>query len=92
MWPDEEAGKKRSLEEHQSVWGTVQWERLCRRRLTQANKEVENGISLCGVPSSGRDYVAGGRGRQIKKLRTTSVCVGYRPVGEIMSPGEGAGK
>ena len=58
----------------------------------QANKEVENDISLCGVPSSGRDYVAGGRGRQIKKLRTASVCVGYRVVGEIMSPEIDAGK
>ena len=74
------------------MWGTVQWERLCRRRLTQANIEVENNVSLCGVPSNGRDYVAGGRREQKKKLRITSVCVGYRPVGEIMSPEEGAGK
>ena len=71
--------------------GTVQWERLCRRRKAQAKKEVENDINLCGVPSSGRDYVAEGRRRYIKKLRTIFISVGYRPVGEIMSPEEGAG-
>ena len=74
------------------MWGTVQWERLCRRGKGQVNKKVENDINLCGVTSSGRDYVAGGRRRQIKKLRTTSTCVGYSPVGEIMSPDEEAGK
>ena len=58
----------------------------------QANKEVENNISLCVVPSSGRDYIAGERREKIKKLRITSVCVGYSPVGEIMSPDEEAGK
>ncbi|KAK3739462.1 hypothetical protein RRG08_062542 [Elysia crispata] len=42
-------------------------------------KQAENVINLCGVPSSGRDDVAGERRRQIKKLRTTSVCVGYPP-------------
>ncbi|KAK3757750.1 hypothetical protein RRG08_066128, partial [Elysia crispata] len=35
--------------------GVFMWR--CRRRKAQANKEVENDISLCGVPSSGRDYV-----------------------------------
>ena len=74
------------------MWDTVQWGRLCRRGKAQGNKEVENNINLCGVPSSGRDYVAGGRRRYIMKLRTIFISVGYRPVGEIMSPGEGAGK
>ncbi|KAK3801090.1 hypothetical protein RRG08_066129, partial [Elysia crispata] len=35
--------------------GVFMWR--CRRRKAQANKEVENDISLCGVPSSRRDYV-----------------------------------
>ena len=74
------------------MWGTVQWERLCRRRKAQANKEVENNISLRGVPSSGRDYVAGGRRRYIMKLRTIFISVGYRPVGETMSPKKGVSK